>query len=697
MVRKFILLLFLFFSIILYGFAQSTGNTGDIKNTSTPEDKFSVTPAAKKTPKITSSVTPAEKTPEITSTPVAGKTPEILPDKTPVPETELKKYPVTFYGKELFYISTDMLSRKAEDRAKEASTKLQNLYKHEKNLDVNLITATGEVEITGDFKGEKRTVKGINIIYDNQFIVIADEKEAELQGTSDKALAESYVKKIREAMITYREKTGFQSLLMGIIYSIISTIIFILLLISSKKIFTLIIKIIDSFVADLKIQNLTIIRREQIIEILSGLIHLVFFLIRVIVFYIYLTLMLSFFIWTEKYGDKLLSYVIKGFEFITGSVINYIPELCIIIITVFIAYYIIKFASFIFNALDKEIISFPGFEKDWALPTYKITKFILIILALIVIYPYLPGSNTPAFKGISVFMGLIISLGSSSAVSNIISGIVLTYTNSFKIGDLVEINGKTGTVMDKSLLVTSIKTRTNEYITFPNSSVMNSSILNHYTLGKKNGLAIQGTVTIGYDTPIENVRKTLIESAVPNENFLSDPPPFVLIKGLEDSYITYELNGWTKNPQLAERRSELYQSMYNKCNEAGIEILSPSYYSLRDGNHSTIPADYLPKDYISPSYKVSLVKDDTETNETPIKIIMENCNFEERNILIDYLKKVSGMEKVNPGTFENSSAFIDTEYNKNSEELAGEIMKVTSLKLEMAALKKKTIIIRVKK
>ncbi|MEQ8223268.1 MAG: hypothetical protein ABRQ37_13250, partial [Candidatus Eremiobacterota bacterium] len=403
MVRKFILLLFLFFSIILYGFAQSTGNTGDIKNTSTPEGKFSVTPAAKKTPKITSSVTPAEKAPDITpdiktsTTPPAGKTPEILPDKTPVPETELKKYPVTFYGKELFYISTDLLSRKAEDRAKEASIKLQNLYKHEKNLDVNLITATGEVEITGDFKGEKRTVKGINIIYDNQFIVIADEKEAELQGTSDKALAESYVKKIREAMITYREKTGFQSLLMGIIYSIISTIIFILLLISSKKIFTLIIKIIDSFVADLKIQNLTIIRREQIIEILSGLIHLVFFLIRVIVFYIYLTLMLSFFIWTEKYGDKLLSYVIKGFKFITGSVINYIPELCIIIITVFIAYYIIKFASFIFSALDKEIISFPGFEKDWAVPTYKITKFILIILALIVIYPYLPGSNTPAF------------------------------------------------------------------------------------------------------------------------------------------------------------------------------------------------------------------------------------------------------------------------------------------------------------
>jgi small-conductance mechanosensitive channel len=678
MVKKFIFLLFLFFSIILYGFAQSTGNTGEIKNTSTQGNYNQIT--QKITPKATSSVKQAEKTPS-----------------PPAETEELKKYPVTFHGKELFYISTDLLSRKAEDRANESTTRLQNLYKNEKNLDVNLITATGEVEITGDFKGEKLTVKGINIIYDNQFIVIADEKEAELQGTTVKDLAESYVKKIREAIIIYREKTGFQSLIMGIIYSIISTIIFILLLIFSKKIFTLIIKKLDSFVADLKIQNLTIIRREQIIEILSGLINLIFFLIRVIVFYIYLTLMLSFFIWTEKYGDKLLSYVIKGFEFITGSVINYIPELCIIIITVFIAYYIIKFASFIFNALDKEIISFPGFEKDWAVPTYKIIKFILIILAIIVIYPYLPGSNTPAFKGISVFMGLIISFGSSSAVSNIISGIVLTYTNSFKIGDLVEINGKTGTVMDKSLLVTSIKTRTNEYITFPNSSVMNSSILNHYTLGKKNGLAIQGTVTIGYDTPIENVRKTLIEAAIPNENFLSEPAPFVLIKGLEDNYITYELNGWTKNPQLAQRQSELFQSMYNKCNEAGIEILSPSYYSLRDGNHCTIPVDYLPKDYISPSYKVSLLKDDTETNEKSIKIIMENCTFEERNMLIDYLKNISGMDKVNPGTFENSSAFIDTEYNKNSEELAGEIMKITSPKVEMAALKKETITIRVKK
>lgn len=683
MVKKFILILFLFFSTILYGFAQSTGNTGEIKNTSTPEGK--------------TSVTPAEKTPGITSTPVAGKTTEILPDETPLPETELKKYPVTFYGKELFYISTDMLSRKAESRAHEATARLEKLYKDHKNLDVNLITATEEAEISGIFKGEKLRVKGINIIYDNQFIVMVDEKEAELQGTSDKALAESYIKKIREAIIIYREKTGVQSLLIGIIYSIISTIIFILLLISSKKIFTLIIKIVDSFVTDLKIQNLTIIRREQIIEILNGLIHLVFFLIRVIVFYIYLTLMLSFFIWTEKYGDKLLSYVIRGFNFITGSVISYIPALCIIIITASITYYIIKFASFIFNALDKEIISFPGFEKDWAVPTYKITKFILIILSIIVIYPYLPGSNTPAFKGISVFMGLIISLGSGSAVSNIISGIVLTYTNAFKIGDHIEINGKVGIVIDKSLLVTSIKTRTNEYITFPNSSVLNSSILNHYTLGKKDGLAIQGTVTIGYDTPIENVRKTLIEAALSNENFLSEPPPFVLIKGLEDSYITYELNVYTKNPQLVQRRSELFQSMYNKCNEAGIEILSPSYYSLRDGNHSTIPADYLPKDYKSPSYKVSLEKDDTETNEKSIKIIMENCNFEERNMLIDYLKNISGMDKVNPGTFEHSCAFIDTEYNKNSEELAGEIMKATSPEVEIVALKKKTIIIKVKK
>ncbi|MEQ8169931.1 MAG: mechanosensitive ion channel family protein, partial [Candidatus Eremiobacterota bacterium] len=389
--------------------------------------------------------------------------------------------------------------------------------------------------------------------------------------------------------------------------------------------------------------------------------------------------------------------IIKGFDFAADSVIGYIPELCIIIITIFVTFYIIKLTSFIFNALDKEVISFPGFEKDWAVPTYKILKLILIVFAIIIIYPYLPGSNTPAFKGVSVFMGLIISFGSSSAISNIIAGIVLVYTNAFKIGDYIELNGKTGFIIDKSLLVTSIRTRANEYITFPNSTVLSSHILNYHTLAKKDGLIIQGTVTLGYDTPIEHVRKALIEAALSAENFLSEPPPFVLIRGLEDNYITYELNAYTKDPQVAKRQSELFQSMYNKCNEAGIEILSPSYYSLRDGNHCTIPADYLPKDYRSPSYKVSLVKDDGETNEKSIKIITENCTFEERNILIDYLKNIPGMDKVNPGTFENSSAFIEGEYSKNSEELAGEIMKAPSPAVEIVALKKKTIIIKVKK
>jgi small-conductance mechanosensitive channel len=261
----------------------------------------------------------------------------------------------------------------------------------------------------------------------------------------------------------------------------------------------------------------------------------------------------------------------------------------------------------VFVQIRKGEVRIPGFYPDWAEPTDKLLRLLVLTLALIVAFPYLPGAKSPAFQGISIFVGVLLSLGSSSAVANAIAGIILTYMRSFLIGDWVQIGDTMGEVVEKNMLITRLLTPKAEIITIPNATVMSGSVKNYSTQAKKSGVIFYTTVSIGFDVPWRTVHQLLINAALETEHVLGRPAPFVLQRSLDDFYVTYELNAYTDSPrEVLNIYSDLHRNIQDKFNEAGVEICSPHYSALRDGNGIAIPEQYVAPDYKAPGFRLNL-------------------------------------------------------------------------------------------
>lgn len=270
--------------------------------------------------------------------------------------------------------------------------------------------------------------------------------------------------------------------------------------------------------------------------------------------------------------------------------------------------YAIQFIEFMAGEIEKGSLVISGFYPDWAKPTFGIIKVLMYAFMFIVIFPYLPGSDSPVFQGVSVFLGILFSLGSSTAISNMVAGLVITYMRPFKIGDRIKIGEITGLVLEKSMLVTRIRTIKNEEITIPNATILSGHTINYTTSAKELGLILHTTVTIGYDVPWQKVHDLLVRAAQDADGILKDESkkPFVLQTSLDDFYVAYQLNAYTDQPEkMALIYSNLHQQIQDKFAEAGVEIMSPHFGAIRDGNMVNIPADYLPKDYKAPSFNVS--------------------------------------------------------------------------------------------
>jgi small-conductance mechanosensitive channel len=231
-----------------------------------------------------------------------------------------------------------------------------------------------------------------------------------------------------------------------------------------------------------------------------------------------------------------------------------------------------------------------GFHADWALPTFSIIRFLMYAFMFILIFPYLPGSNSPIFQGVSVFLGLLVSLGSSSAISNIVAGLVITYMRPFKIGDRIKLGDVTGDVVEKTLLVTRLRTIKNGEITIPNSAVLSGNTTNYSAMAREEGLIIHTTVTIGYDVHWKMMHEALLEAAAKTGGLMPNKKAFVLQTSLDDFYVSYQLNVYTaESNALAPIYSELHQHILDVCAEKGIEIMSPHYRAERDGNELAMP------------------------------------------------------------------------------------------------------------
>jgi small-conductance mechanosensitive channel len=273
----------------------------------------------------------------------------------------------------------------------------------------------------------------------------------------------------------------------------------------------------------------------------------------------------------------------------------------------FVTRYVLKTLRFFFDQVSAGKVTVAGMDAEVAPITYKIIRLLIIAFVLVVAYPYIPGSESSAFKGISIFLGVLFSLGSSSAIANLIAGVILTYMRSFRVGDVIKVGDATGVVLECRLYVTRLKTFKDEVITIPNGVILTGHVTNLSQKVKHgDGLILHTGVTIGYDAPWETVHNLLIEAANRSKHILKSPAPFVLQTALNDFYVAYELNAYTNAPEILPWvYSELHQNIQNTFNEGGVEIMSPHYSQLRDGHHTTIPADYLPPDYEAPALRIT--------------------------------------------------------------------------------------------
>lgn len=342
--------------------------------------------------------------------------------------------------------------------------------------------------------------------------------------------------------------------------------------------------------SSVKYKDLVLVESRTIHQIIGFIFGLIKAVSAVFVFYSFLTYVLSIFPKTQGIAETLVKYLGRmSISFIKSS-LNFIPNILTITFIIVITYYLLQFIKFIARSLFAQKISFSGFKREWIIPTYKISQFFLVIFAVIAAFPYLPGSGSPAFQGVSVFVGLLITLGSSTAIANTIAGIVLIYMTPYGVGDRVKIDNIIGDITEIGLLVTRLRTIKNEEVTIPNSKILSKETINYTdSTQNKKTLLLHIDITIGYDVAWRKVEELLLNSAKSIEGSSNEEEAFVLLKQLENNYISYELNLPIQDAsKMIQIKSELNKNILDNFNKAGIEILSPAYYSRRDGSSSTI-------------------------------------------------------------------------------------------------------------
>jgi len=344
----------------------------------------------------------------------------------------------------------------------------------------------------------------------------------------------------------------------------------------------------------IKIGDYQLLDRGMYIYLFSILINI----FKVILFTIILifTLPMLFYLnpSTKIITSKLVRLILLPLAKMVSGVVEYLPNLFTIVVITLTIKYSIRFLKYLSREVEESKLKIPGFYPEWASPTYNLFKIFLYLLGLVILSPYLPGAGSAAFKGITIFAGFLISLGSSSYVGNMIAGFILTYMRSFQKGDRIKVDNTIGDVIERSLLVTRLKTPKNERVTIPNSKILSGSIINYTYSASQYKVIIHTSITIGYDVDWRKVHSLLIASAKEIEDTLDTPSPFVLQKSLDDFYVTYEINAYTKKEKKIQKIiSKLHENIQDKFHGESIEIMSPHYRIARENQSPSIPEKYL--------------------------------------------------------------------------------------------------------
>ena len=320
--------------------------------------------------------------------------------------------------------------------------------------------------------------------------------------------------------------------------------------------------------------------------------NLVRLLLILLVVLVGLGFMFSFFPETKTVTYTVLGFVWNPLSDILKSVVAYLPNLFKIIVIIICFHYLLKLVRYFANEVASGRLKINGFYADWAMPTHTLLRVLLYSFMLVMIWPLLPNSDSEIFQGVSVFIGVVVSLGSTSVVGNVMSGLVMTYMRPFRIGDFIRFGDTEGEVIEKSMLVTRIRTRKNDIVTIPNSNMMSSQTSNYTFSAQRYGIIVHTKITIGYDEPWKKIESLLVQAAENTDGIKRHPKPFVRITALDDFYVEYEINGITDRAKtLSTVYSALHQQILDTMHGAGVEIMSPHIEARRDNLPVQIPKE----------------------------------------------------------------------------------------------------------
>jgi small-conductance mechanosensitive channel len=444
----------------------------------------------------------------------------------------------------------------------------------------------------------------------DKLLMVVTDGDAKLAGKLRKQLAIEDAGNIRQAILNYRKEHNWRSFLWDILYAFLATIALVPFVWIVRKLRLhgrgRLEKWIEARTESVGKKSAWQVGVTYVVSVILALGAVLRWLLLIALFQIYVTVVLSFFPSTRSVSYAITGWVVGALSQLSKSALNYLPNLVVIAVVIVITAQVFRLIAIVFAEISKGNLSFSGFYPEWAAPTARLVRGLVLVLVVIIIFPYLPGSKSPAFQGISIFVGVLLSLGSSSAVANAIAGIILTYMRSFSVGDWVKIGDTLGEVVEKNALVTRVITMKQEIITIPNATVMNGSVMNFTREAKTTGVIFHTTVTIGYDAPWKTVHQLLIGAALDTKHVLHTPTPFVLQTSLNDFFVSYELNAYTDVPrEMQFIYSDLHQNIQDRFNQAGVEICSPHFSALRDGNTITIPDQFRPPGYNAPAFRVN--------------------------------------------------------------------------------------------
>lgn len=425
-------------------------------------------------------------------------------------------------------------------------------------------------------------VESTAVMAGGRMVMVISDSDARLEGIDRHLLGRSIRWRIGEAIGAWRRDRVPATLQRNALIALGATLLLVVALWGVVRLFRRLRGFIEQRVRqriqDVKLQQFHLVRAHQLWGMLSGLLHLFGTLTVLTIFYLYLSNVLALFPWTRWLAENLATLLLVPLHTLGLGFLKSVPKLAFLVVLCLFSRYLLKLIRLFFDNIADGSVVLPGFESEWATPTYRLLRILLVAFTVVVAYPYIPGSETDAFKGVSIFIGVIFSLGSSSLIGNIIAGYTMTYRRAFRIGDRVRIGANLGDVEQVRMLVTHLRTPKNEEVVIPNSLILGSEVVNYSTLARQQGLILHTTVGIGYETPWRQVEAMLLEAAGRTPGLLRSPAPFVLHTLLGDFCVTYELNVYCGDPQaMLPLYTELHRNILDVFNEYDVQIMTPAY------------------------------------------------------------------------------------------------------------------------